>query len=30
MVQTSLNSDVKFAQNLPAKKDELNLEKLWW
>ena len=30
MVQTSLNSDVKLTQNLPAKKDELNLEKLWW
>lgn len=30
MVQTSLNSDVKLAQNLPAIKDELNLEKLWW
>ena len=25
MVQTSLNSDVKLAQNLPAIKDELNL-----
>ena len=25
MVQTSLNSDVKLAQNLPVIKDELNL-----
>ena len=25
MVQTSLNSDVNLAQNLPAIKDELNL-----
>ena len=25
MVQTSLNSDVKLAQNFPAIKDELNL-----